>query len=235
MSDLRVALVAEGPTDGIIIEAALKALLSRPFVLTQLQPEITRPKLGTGWGGVLRWCLDFAKRGHARLEDDPTLPGFDLFVLHLDADVAEASYADVSRELDAVATQSGWPSLPNSGPCPPAARDAEVVRACILSWAGLKTPGPKTVLCVASKAIEAWLVSAVFDEGHKLLNEVECNLNLEAQLSALSKAERIKKTSRDYRGCAQKVTDSWAQVRRRCSQAERFSDEAASAACPGGR
>ena len=96
MSDLRVALVAEGPTDAIVIEAALKALLPRPFVLTQLQPEPTRPKLGTGWGGVLRWCLAFATRGHARFEDDPTLPGFDLFVVHVDADVAEKSYADVS-------------------------------------------------------------------------------------------------------------------------------------------
>ena len=37
---LRIALVAEGPTDRIVIEAALKAILGeRTFVLTQLQPE----------------------------------------------------------------------------------------------------------------------------------------------------------------------------------------------------
>ena len=119
MSDLRVALVAEGPTDAIVIEAALKGLLPRPFVLTQLQPEPTRPKLGTGWGGVLRWCLEFAMRGHARVEDDPTLPGFDLFVIHVDADVAEDTYADVSDELVEVAKQRGWPVLPRSVPCPP--------------------------------------------------------------------------------------------------------------------
>ena len=71
MSDLRVALVAEGPTDAIVIEAALKALLPRPFVLTQLQPEPTRPKLGAGWGGVLRWCHEFALRGHSSIEDYP--------------------------------------------------------------------------------------------------------------------------------------------------------------------
>lgn len=52
MSDLRVALIAEGPTDVVVIEAALKALLPRSFVLAQLQPEPTRPKMGTGWGGV---------------------------------------------------------------------------------------------------------------------------------------------------------------------------------------
>jgi hypothetical protein len=39
MSNLRIALVAEGPTDQIMVEAALKAILGRPFVLTVLQPK----------------------------------------------------------------------------------------------------------------------------------------------------------------------------------------------------
>jgi len=125
MSDLRVALVAEGPTDAVVIEAALKALLPEPFVLTQLQPEATRPKLGTGWGGVLRWCREFAARGHASLEEDPTLPGFDLFVLHLDADVAEMRYDDVCSEIAAAAKEHGWPALPCRVPCPPAERGAD--------------------------------------------------------------------------------------------------------------
>src|SRR5512136_1119125 len=119
MSDLRVALVAEGPTDAIVIGAALRAVLSpRTFVLTQLQPEPTRPKLGTGWGGVLRWCMESASRGHSQIEDDPTLPGFDLFILHADADVAEGAYADVSNEIVEVARQRRWPVLPNRVPCP---------------------------------------------------------------------------------------------------------------------
>src|SRR6478672_6431271 len=44
MSDLRVALVAEGPLDRVIIEAALKAVIPRPFILTLLQPEPTDPR-----------------------------------------------------------------------------------------------------------------------------------------------------------------------------------------------
>ena len=41
MSDpLRIALVAEGPTDGVVIESALRAMLNdRPFVLNQIFPE----------------------------------------------------------------------------------------------------------------------------------------------------------------------------------------------------
>lgn len=55
MSNLHIALVAEGETDLVIIEAALKAIIERPFILTKLQPEATNPKMGTGWSGVLKW------------------------------------------------------------------------------------------------------------------------------------------------------------------------------------
>lgn len=230
MSDLRVALVAEGPTDAIVIEAALKALLPRPFVLTQLQPEPTRPKLGTGWGGVLRWCLDFAARGHARFEDDPTLPGFDLFVVHLDADVAEKSYADVSDEIADLAGQKGWPTLPDVIPCPPPSGSADAVRACVLKWAAMEKPGPKTVICVPSKAIEAWLVAATLDDDHALQSGLECNLNVESRLKALPVAQRIRKASRDYRARERAIESAWSVVRRRCTQAERFSAEVAAVA-----
>lgn len=226
MSDLRVALVAEGSTDAIIIQAALKALLPRPFILTQLQPEPTRPKLGQGWSGVLRWCLDFSKRGHTRIEDDWTLPGFDLFVLHLDADVAESAYGRLSAGMAELAAQRGWPALPNTLPCPPAQNSANGVRACLVSWAALQALGPKTVLCVPSKAIEAWLAAAVLPAGHPLLSNLECNLNLAAQLANLPVAQRVK-TTRHYRDREATVTDAWAAVRQLCTQADRFSTDVA--------
>lgn len=56
MSDpLHIALVVEGPTDRIVIEAVLKAMLrDRAFVITQLQPEgsVAFGGLGAGWVGV---------------------------------------------------------------------------------------------------------------------------------------------------------------------------------------
>lgn len=227
MSDLRVALVAEGPTDAIVIQAALKALLPRPFVLTQLQPEPTRPKLGTGWGGVLRWCLDFAERGQTCFEEDPTLPGFDLFVIHIDADVAEKAYSDVSDEVADLAGQLGWPTLPNAIQCPPPKGSADAMRTCLLAWAGLRAPGRKTVLCVPSKAVEAWLVAATFNNGHALHDNLECNFNIEVQLKALPIAQRIKKTPRHYRAHESTITSAWSTVRQRCTQADRFSVEVA--------
>jgi len=48
MSELRIALVAEGLTDYEVIKAALNAVLPNSFVMQQLQPEATQPKLRTG-------------------------------------------------------------------------------------------------------------------------------------------------------------------------------------------
>ncbi len=225
MSDFRVAVVAEGPTDLIVIEAALRALLSRPFVLTSLQPEPTRPKVGTGWGGVLRWCLDFATRGSARFEDDPILPGFDLFVVHIDADVADKRYADVSEKIADLAAQRGWPLLPDPKQCPPPSESADVMRACLRAWTGMAVLGPKTVLCVPSKSVDAWLAAAVLEPGHSLLTGLECNPRLDARLQALPKPQRMRKTEREYRVRERTITARWADVRQCCTLAEQFSNE----------
>lgn len=224
MSELRVALMAEGPTDSVLIEAALMAILDRPFTLTTLQPESTRPRLGTGWCGVFKWCREFAARSYASLEADPTLPGFDLFVIHVDADVAEKSYADGGAPL--VAAAQGLPSLPCARPCPPPTGAADELRTRMLAWLGLVQVGPRTVLCVPSKAIEAWLAAGVLEKPHPLLSELECKSNLETQLARLPKKKRIKrKSEKEYREHASSVTREWARVTQTCTQAVRFHSE----------
>lgn len=223
MSDLRVALVAEGPTDAVIVEAVLKALISRDFVLTTLQPEPTRPSAGSGWGGVLRWCENFSSRGFSSIEDDPLLSGFDLYVLHLDADVANASYLDVSGQAENSAQIHSWPRLPAAVVCPPVEDGVEVVRNCLISWLNVAGPSAKTVFCVPSKAIDAWLATAVLGHGHGLIAGIECNLNIARQLAVLPIGSRVKKSIRDYRACQAKVSNEWGRVRQICLQAERFS------------
>lgn len=103
--------------DALLIEAALKAVLRGPFILSTLQPSPTRPEFGGGWCGVFKWCREVAARGSANLETDTTLPGFDLFIVHVDADVADLSYGDGG---DAVEKASlSMPLLPCTSPCPP--------------------------------------------------------------------------------------------------------------------
>ena len=220
MSDLRIALISEGPTDLIVIEAALKAILQRPFYLQLLQPEPTRPDLGAGWGGVFKWCRSFQSGGYATLMADPKLELFDVIVLHLDADVAHTHYADYGGVFAAAA--EGLSVLPCAQPCPPAADTVMQLRAVVLDWLGLSALGPQAVLCIPSKASEAWLAAAVLPESHPLHAHIECNLNLEVALSQLPKVQRIRKNQREYRSYEQTITRAWPQVCLLCEQAETF-------------
>jgi hypothetical protein len=219
MSDLAIGLVAEGDTDFIIIEAVLKACIHRPFVLTQLQPEATRPTMQGGWGGVYKWCRAAAARGFGSLENDPTLFHFDLLIIHVDADVADKSYSDLS--VDPV----GVLPLPCTQKCPPPAATIESLRAVVLSWLGIRTLGARTVLCTPSKATEAWLAAAVASDIPRIVADLECSLTMEARLVNLPKGRRIRKTKRQYQNCAKDVQTQWSHVVELCSQARRFQDE----------
>lgn len=228
MSELRIALVAEGPTDQIIIEAALKAILPRSFVLTLLQPELTRPDVGSGWGGVLKWCRAFQGQGFASLEDDVTLGLFDVVIIHLDADVADKSYADCGEAVQQAAVD--LPALPCSRPCPPPLDTVNQLRLLLQAWLGLNAVGGRTVFCIPSKASEVWLASAVLQLNHTLHLGIECNLKLENGLSQLPKAQRIRKSTLAYRTYAHTITAKWEQVCQLCTQADVFHREVHSAA-----
>jgi len=232
MSDLlRIALVAEGKTDLVMIEAALRAILSQPFHLQLLQPEPTQPDMGAGWGGVFKWCRAFRAGGYAALKDDPKLELFDVIVLHLDADVADKKYADYGAEFAAMA--AGLRALPCVRPCSPAADTVAQLRAVLLDWLGIDAPGPQAVLCLPSKATEAWLLAALLPEGDARLVGLECNMNTEGILASLPKGQRVKKSKREYEKHAAKIPQAWAQVIcRRSEQARQFEADMRAAAAP---
>jgi len=220
MSERRIGLVAEGVTDQIVVQAALSAILPEPFVLQLLQPEPTRPELGGGWCGVLKWCLEFRARGLARLEDDPTLELFDLIVLHLDADVADGAYAQCGAGVDGHA--NGLGVLPCAKPCPPPGDTVDALKAVLLTWLGVVSSGPRTLLCIPSKSIESWVAAALLHGAHALLVDIECTPKLGEKLGRLPLAQRIKKGRREYLKHANKITETWADVCAQCEQARQF-------------
>lgn len=222
MSDLRIALVAEGPTDRIVIEAALKAIVPCPFVLSILQPEATRPEMGNGWGGVLKWCHATSLRHQGSLDVDPTLAGFDLLILHVDADVADMQYLDCGQQAADMAHQFGWQVLPCSMPCPPSVNTCVQLQTTLSSWLRNATPGQKTIFCIPSKSVGVWLAAAVLPPEHFLLTDAECNLVLENQLAQLPLNQRIRKSKRDFMKHDGTITSNWAQVTAICSQALAF-------------
>src|SRR6266849_5826899 len=178
---LRVALVAEGPTDRIAIEAAIGSVLgAKPFILKQLQPEEPLPfsQLRGGWGGVYHWCRQASARAGGALQDDPLFVTFDLLILHLDADVARNSYADAGI-VDAVS------DLPCVQPCPPPEDTTNQLRAVLLRWVGEVQLPPKTVLCTPSKNTEAWVLAALYPEDLVVISgNIECYATPQLQLQA---------------------------------------------------
>ncbi len=234
MSDLQIALVAEGKTDQIVIEAALAAILDKPFVLTLLQPETSDPLggaglLGGGWPGVYRWCRQAVSMS-CPVAENPSLAGFDLILLHLDADVAGMRYDDAN-------IHDGRTDLPCELPCPPASDSADALREVVARWLDLSTtelPG-RWVFCNPSKCTEAWVIVACYATTepltiHNILPDIECNLDLENWLSLRRIGERAlirggKKQTSGYRKVAPRIKEEWASVARFCSQALRFQDE----------
>jgi len=154
MSDpLHVALVAEGPTDKVVIGAAIRNILGdTPFILRQLQPEesiaFLNPAQGTGWGGVYRWCQMAVARSNGAIETDVLFLSYSLLILHLDADVAAENYANagINHSVN---------NLPCSAPCPPASATTNQLRAVLLSWIGQAAGPTKNVLCTPSMSTEA--------------------------------------------------------------------------------
>lgn len=228
---LRIGLVAEGPTDYEIINAALLAVLPVPFVMTLLQPENTQPQLSGGWGGVLKWCHAASRRHTGPLTQDPTLSLFDLLVIHLDADVAAKSYADCGPWVADSAQARGWGTLPCHHACSSVADTCAALELVLLSWLGAATSDDKTVRCIPAQSTGTWLASAVLDGVHPLLQDAEYNPELENQLARLPKAQCIKKTVADYRRFSPVVTAQWAKVKAVCSQAERFEQCAKDIVC----
>ena len=225
---LRIAAAVEGPTDAIVLEAILNALLPNlEYVFQTLQPEgsvafgsVSFRGTGGGWPGVYRWCRQAAREGRGSVSRSAVLSYHDLLIVHADADVAGKSYPegnirDASRE-----------DLPCEEPCPPPDRTTNALRAVIVNWLGERECPPRIVLCTPSKNTEAWVVAAVWPDNVLVLrDDWECRPDPGAQLRALPKERRFEKRSNDYRRRQTTFEAAWPDVAERLSEAARFESE----------
>ena len=225
---LRVALVAEGPTDGVLIESALRSMLNgRSFVLNQIFPatSVGFGPMGTGWVGVYRWCHQSATRGGGRLSGDQLIFGagnYDLLLLHLDGDVAGFDYAD-----GALTPLPADGALPCEKPCPPPSDTTNELRRVLLSWCGEAATPPKTVVCMPSKSTEAWVVAALFPDDQAMGQGIECHPNPESRLGQQPAAVRIRKKKREYLSRASDLEQAWPRIAAPAAlgEAHRFQSE----------
>ena len=88
---LRFAVTVEGPTDAIVLEAILTALLpDDEFVFQTLQPEGSAAfgsahfgSTGTGWAGVYRWSRQAVSEGGGSVSESSALSNHDVLIVHV--------------------------------------------------------------------------------------------------------------------------------------------------------
>jgi len=87
---MTVAIVAEGGTDHLLIQAVILRLFPGEHRFLPLQPSDTVRETGGGWKGVRRWCRQRWQPPGPTLEQlmsAETGDPIDLLVIHIDADV----------------------------------------------------------------------------------------------------------------------------------------------------
>ena len=231
MSDpLRIALACEGPTDFIVIRAAVRAIFpDRDVVWQLLQPEISASfvpagrELGLGWSGVYHWCRLAAKEGEGRLSGSALFGFHDVLIVHVDADVAAMTYrsAGISDESE---------DLPCSKPCPPAVATTDALRRVMFRWIGETAVPARCVFCTPSQSTEAWVIAALYPKNPSMEKRGwECYETPDAQLGQQPKKKRIRKSAKDYSAKEAELTAAWPTVEK-LSEAARFSGDFKTAA-----
>ena len=222
MSDpLRIALVGEGPTEKVVVEAALSSILAgRRFILKQLQPEESLPfgVVGTGWVGVYRWCRQAVDRSGGSLRHDILYEAYDLLLMQLDGDVADECYANGSLE-------EAIQDIPCSQPCPPPSASTNPLRTVLLRWAGEQALPPRTVFCTPSKSTDAWVVAALFPEDVAVRRGIECWADAANRLRQQPLEHRMTKRVEDYQGRSTDLREAWPRLVLTLDEARRFDAE----------
>lgn len=226
---LRVAFVAEGPTDYVVLRAAVRALLGgRDFEPESLKPELDetlRTTSASGWGGVYFWCRQTVEQSGGPTSSNPLFASDDsLVVIQVDADIARRSYADYEI------TNAPNDDMPCEQPCPPPSATTDALRAVMLGWLNETTVPPHTVLCTPSKSLETWVLVGLFPQNQFAASaDLECRSNPDAQLQAQPLAHRLirggQKLIDQYRANEVNLQNAWPDVRSRCTEAERFSQD----------
>ena len=229
MSDpLRVAAAVEGPTDKIVLQAIIHALLpTTDFEFHTLQPEgsvaFQPPNIagtGAGWVGVYRWCRQSAAEGGGSVSGSSALFNHDILIVQVDADVANKTYGSGNIQ------NATHDDLPCEAPCPPVNATTNALRAVILNWLGDDECHPRVVLCTPSKNMETWVLAALCpNHGVVSREDWECRQSPEDQLGTLPLRHRFRKRPNDYLSRRNTITNMWPTVSARLEEARRLEEE----------
>ncbi|WP_147444429.1 MULTISPECIES: hypothetical protein [Corallococcus] len=204
------AIVCEGSSDYPILAAMVRKLWPDIEEILPLQPEIDelgrRTAAATaGWSEVRAWCERNASDLGYVLNPGIGAP-IDLLVVAVDVDIAIAA---------------GIKNPPKDLSSYEAKRLGDKVRGW-LGWPKRRLP-VELVIALPAMAIEAWAVAALYPrEAHpqEIINPAKYLL-AKGKLEAASSGRPLKSTP-VYAGFAKKIITRLNDVRRTCSEAEKF-------------
>jgi hypothetical protein len=212
----RFEVVAEGITDFIVIEAVLGQICGRDVLVNMIVPEVpfgqAIPPEGS-WTRVRTWCQEYMSDLGGLGKRMAVLPlrSVTALVIHVDADIA--AHGELHCEKL----------------CPPACATVDALRAVVLGWAGEKQVPDRVVVCIPSKAIEAWVLAALYPTDKVVGPGLECRKHPEASLK--QKPEKLvsgKENHKDveaYRREALRIATQWHLAHGPCPHAKKFHDE----------
>src|SRR6266498_3527477 len=229
MSDLlRIGFVAEGPTDYIVLHAAVRSLLGgvdfTPTLISPLVDESLAAKTGGGWTKVYLWCRQMLSEAGGDARTSNLFKQHEILVIHVDADVADKKYTDDQRITD---PPQDLPlnmecDRPCETPCPLPRKISDALRTIILGWLNETTVPPQTVVCIPSRSIETWVLVALFpDDPTAVRTNIECRRDCEVRLRTHGLIKSGQKLIQQYRASDNAITAAWGHVRERCGEADR--------------
>ena len=206
---LRVGIVAEGPTDRLVIEAVIHSV-NPTIQCVPLFPDQTLSTLGAGWKGVRIWCSEFGRQIESLMKGVTGSP-LDLIVIHADCSMADKEGIGL--------------------PCPPAAETGHALRLKILKdWLGYDLASPFVIMATPAQTTDTWVV-ATLEPPRVNLADLECDKAAEDWLGRSvwgeikrlpTRSGRPRKSASVYEPFAGLVEIMIDRVCQRCSEAETF-------------
>jgi hypothetical protein len=202
---LRVGIVAEGPSDWLVLEEVMKSV-HPDLEFVRLQPNRTlSPGFSQGWRGVKAWCETNGSRLELIMASASARP-IHILAIHADCSMADKANAE--------------------HPCPPAS-DTAVALAKVIEkdWLG-RDPRPAfVVIATPSQSSDAWVV-ATLDPPCANLTEIECDKAVEDEFVRRKLLRRrvgqVKKQEKIYAPIAARINQAIETVCTHCPQAEVF-------------
>ena len=232
-----IGIVSEGPTDHMVMKAAIDRITGEENRYLSLQPEPDMMgRYGNGWKGVWRWCKETASINMLMQEVQPNI---DAIVIQMDGDVIRKEKETHCLCESTVCEDKGkvFPlycekvkneKCPVKLPCN--SHDSGIDKrvehgVSILTAAMGEADMSHISIIIPCDSTDAWVVAAYDD-----IDDVESLVDPWKNVIAKKKdyhgiRVRDKKNTTTYKNFSEMVVDRWSRVTEKCSTAMLFEQE----------